>query len=171
MNGDEDSCLVRRFKNGDEKAFNVLFEKYKQSIYSICYRYVRNEPDARELTQDVLLKVYRNLKKFDERSKFFTWVYRITVNTCISFKRKLQPDVEYSNSVPIQKERNMALKKAIDDAIAQLPARQRMSFVLRQFEGYTFEEVAEIMGISAGAAKANHFQAIRKLRVLLKDWI
>ncbi len=171
MNGNDDSILVRRYKEGDEKAFDSLFEKYEQSIYSICYRYVRNEPDARELTQDVFLKVYKNLKKFDERSKFFTWVYRIAVNTCISFKRKVHREVELNSPIPNPVERDMVLKKAIDDAITKLPGRQRMSFVLRHFEGYTFEEIGEIMAISTGAAKANHFQAIKKLRVLLKDWI
>jgi len=63
------------------------------------------------------------------------------------------------------------LKKAIDDALSKLPSRQRMTFILRHYEGYTFEEISEIMGISTGAAKANHFQAVKKLRIYLKDWV
>lgn len=171
LNGNDDLSLVRRYKNGDEKAFDSLFEIYEHSVYSICYRYVRNDADARELTLDVFIKIYRNLKKFNEKSKFFTWVYRIAVNTCISFKRKAHNEAEIDSSIPNPSERNLVLKKAIDDALAKLPGRQKMAFILRQYEGYTFEEIGEIMGISSGAAKANHFLAIKKLRILLKDWI
>ncbi len=168
---DDDSLLIKRYKEGDEDAFDSLFEKYHQPIYSICYRFVRNEEDAKEITQDVFLRIYRNLKKFNEKSKFFTWVYRITVNTCISFKRKFHSTEELDGSFPAQQERNIALKKAIDDAMAKLPERQRMTFILRHYEGYTFDEIGEIMDITTGAAKANHFQAIKKLRIMLKDWI
>ncbi|MCK4941896.1 sigma-70 family RNA polymerase sigma factor [candidate division WOR-3 bacterium] len=88
MSGNEDAHLVKAFKKGDEEAFDRIFEIYRVPIYSICYRFTRNDADARDLTQEVFIKVYRNLKNFNERSKLFTWVYRITVNTCISFKRR-----------------------------------------------------------------------------------
>ncbi|MGB9719985.1 MAG: RNA polymerase sigma factor [bacterium] len=171
MNDDSDLSLVRRYKDGEEKAFDALFEKYQQPVYSICYRYVRNDADARELTQDIFIKIYRNLKKFNEKSKFFTWAYRIAVNTCISFKRRSRNEIVLDSSMSNPSERNLILKKAIDDALAKLPGRQKMAFILRYYEGYTFDEIGEIMGISSGAAKANHFQAISKLRVFLKDWI
>lgn len=173
MNGDEDSILVRDFKNGNEKAFDRLFEKYQISLYSICYRFTRNESDARELTQDVFLKIYNNLKKFNEKSKFFSWVYRITVNTCISFKRK-QKQPELNNESPTQSISlgdKVRMKIAIDDALLKLPERQRVSFILHHYEGYTFDEIGRIMNITTGAAKANHHHAIRKLRVFLKGWI
>ncbi|MEO0122580.1 MAG: sigma-70 family RNA polymerase sigma factor [candidate division WOR-3 bacterium] len=168
---DEDSSLVKRYKSGDETAFDALFEKYQQPIYSICYRFVRNEDDAKELTQEIFIKIYNNLKEFNEKCKFFTWVYRITVNTCISFKRKLHKTTELDGSISNPAERNLILKKAIEDAIARLPERQKTAFILRHFEGYTFEEIGEIMKISTGAAKANHFQAIKRLRSLLKDYL
>jgi RNA polymerase sigma-70 factor (ECF subfamily) len=171
MKGDEDISYVKRFKNGDEKAFDELFEKYQGSLYSICYRFSRNDADARDLTQEVFIKIYNNLKKFNEKSKFFTWVHRIAVNTCISFKRKehnIQPN--YS-SASISMDEKVRMKIAIDDALAKLPKRQRMSFILHHYEGYTFSEVGGLMKISSGAAKANHYQAIKKLRILLKDWL
>ncbi len=172
MKGDEDAIYVRRFKAGDGKAFDELFEKYQLSVYSICYRYSRNEADARELTQDTFMKVYNNLNKFREKSKFFTWLYRITVNTCLSFKRKqkeplldLEPAKE---SVDLGK--RVRMKIAIDDALLKLPKRQKLCFILRHYEGHTFFEIADIMGITTGAAKANHHHAIKKLRVLLETW-
>lgn len=173
MNGQEDEALVRSFKSGDEKAFDLIFEKYRMPVYSICYRYTRNEADACDLTQEVFVKVYRNLKKFKMRSKLFTWVYRITVNTCISFKRReraLEPLPETLSDARHSGER-VALRVAIDDALRKLPKRQRMTFILHHYEGYTFHEVGEIMGISIGAAKANHYHAVRKLRALLEDWL
>lgn len=173
MNGQEDANLVRAFKGGDEDAFDRIFDKYHVPIYSICYRFTRNEADARELTQDVFIKVYRNLRKFNERSKFFTWVYRIAVNTCISFKRrnrKLLPLLETEpKRDPVGQ--SVRLKVAIDDALKKLPDRQRMAFILRHYQGYTFDEIAEIMNITTGAAKANHYQAVRKLRSYLEDWL
>jgi len=173
VNGQEDADLVRAFKNGDEEAFDRIFEKYHVPIYSICYRFTRNDADARELTQDVFIKVHRNLRKFNERSKFFTWVYRITVNTCISFKRRNRALPPFLEAEPRRDPvgQRVRLKVAIDDALRRLPDRQRMAFILRHYQGYTFDEIGDIMGITTGAAKANHYQAVRKLRNYLKGWL
>ena len=173
MNGQEDEVLVRSFKKGNEKAFDRIFEKYRMPVYSICYRYTRNEADACDLTQEVFIKVYRNLEKFQMRSKLFTWVYRITVNACISFKRRQRQHEPLPATLSDTRHtgEGVVLKVAIDDALKRLPERQRMTFILHHYEGYTFSEVGEIMGISSGAAKANHYHAIRKLRNLLEDWL
>jgi RNA polymerase sigma-70 factor (ECF subfamily) len=174
MNGDDDVLLVKEFKKGQDKAFDILFDKYRLSVYSICYRYTRNGEDAREITQDVFIKVYRNLDKFNEKSKLFTWLYRIVVNTCLSFirKNKVRNDPpELTDSAAISMEERLVMKKAIDDALQDLPDRQRMAFILRHYDGYKFDEIAELMGITSGAAKANHHHAIIKLRYLLKEWL
>jgi RNA polymerase sigma-70 factor (ECF subfamily) len=178
MNGDEDSVLVREFKAGNEKAFDRVFDKYQLSIYSICYRFTRNDADAREVTQDIFIKVYRNLCKFNERSKLFTWMYRIAVNTCISFTRTRKRHNRWSRYTEYEPpdqtlpmDMRIAMKKSIDDALMQVPERQRMCFILHHYEGYTFAEVASIMGITTGAAKANYHHAIRKLRAALEQWL
>jgi RNA polymerase sigma-70 factor (ECF subfamily) len=173
MNGEnEDIILVRKFKNREEGAFDKIFEKYKVPLYSICYRYTRNDADAHDLCQEVFIKVYRGLNGFNEKSKFFTWFYRIAVNTCISFKRhqRVSNPILYelpAKSLPLDE--RISMKVAIDDALIRLPERQRLSFILRHYEGYTFQEIGEIMGISLGAAKANHFHAVKKLQVMLKE--
>jgi len=173
MNGDEDILLVREFKNGNEKAFDRIFEKYRVSLYSICYRFTRNDADARELTQDVFKKIYHNLTKFNEKSKFFTWVYRIAVNTCLSFKRRQKvPELHYESVHNTgSMEQRVRMKIAIDNALSRLPERQRLCFILHHYDGYTFAEIGEIMGITTGAAKANHHHAVNKLRILLKEWV
>jgi RNA polymerase sigma-70 factor (ECF subfamily) len=173
MNDDEDILLVREFKDGNTRVFDRLFEKYQVSLYSICYRFTRNDSDARELTQDILIKVYRNLKQFNERSRFFTWLYRIAVNACLSFKRKQKHHALHYDPPPQTQpmDERVSMKIAIDNALKKLPQRQRISFILRHYEGYTFNEIGEIMGITTGAAKANHHQAVKKLKVLLKEWV
>jgi len=173
MKGDKDEDLVSAFKKGDEQAFERLFEKYRMPIYSICYRFLRNEADAQEVVLDVFTKIFHNIGKFREKSKFFTWAYRISVNTCISYRRAhkvvhLEPDPK--NISPSMGDR-VRMKVAIDDALASLPERQRMCFVLRFYQGYTFQEIGDIMAITSGAAKANHHHAIKKLRNSLKGWL
>jgi RNA polymerase sigma-70 factor (ECF subfamily) len=173
MKSDEDAIHVDNFKNGDEKAFDHLYNRYHISVYTLCYRYSRNEADARELTQDVFLKVYRKLHNFQGRSKFFTWLYRITVNTCLSFQRSSKQD---NRAVQIPRDhpglgKRIRMKVAIDRALLKLPKRQKLCFVLHHYNGYTFAEIGDIMKITTGAAKANHFHAVRKLRIMLKDWL
>jgi RNA polymerase sigma factor (sigma-70 family) len=173
VNDHEDKNLVERFKSGDEESFDRIYEKYKVPVYSICYRYTRNGADACELMQDVFIKIYRNLDRFNERSKLFTWIYRITANTCISFKRRERKDETplpvCPKSDPVGEK--VIMKVAIDNAVQKLPPRQRMAFILRNYDGYTFEEIGVMMGITTGAAKANHHQAVKKMRVYLKDWL
>jgi RNA polymerase sigma-70 factor (ECF subfamily) len=173
VSAQEDDILVRRFKRGEEDAFDRIFEKYTVPVYSLCYRYTRNEADARDISQEIFIRIYRNLDKFRGRSKLSTWIYRITVNACISFKRSER------HTLPLQEQRvpeaalreRTQMKVAIDRALYELPRRQRMAFILRHYGGYTFGEIGEIMGISTGAAKANHHHAVGKLRISLKDWL
>lgn len=173
MNGREDENLVLAFKNGDESAFDELYEKYHMPIFTVCFRYTRNEADALDLTQETFIKVYRNLHKFRLQSKLFTWLYRIAVNTCISFKRKEHKLENLPATIPDKRlsGERIGLKIAIDNALGKLPDRQRMAFILRHYDGYTFEEIGRMMGITAGAAKANHHHAVKKLRLFLKDWL
>lgn len=173
MHDQEDKNLVSAFKNGNDRAFDHIYDKYHVAVYGICYRYTRNEADALDLTQDIFIKVYRNLARFRMEAKFFTWLYRITVNTCLSFKRsrrRLEPMSAAESTIrPLGK--RVRLKMAIDDALAQLPERQRITFILHHYEGYTFKEIGEIMSITSGAAKANHHHAVKKLRLLLSKWL
>jgi RNA polymerase sigma-70 factor (ECF subfamily) len=172
MKGDCDEKLVLAFQHGDEQAFDRLFEKYRLPIYTVCYRFLRNEADTQEVTLDVFTKIYRNISKFRGKSKFFTWAYRIAVNTCMSFHRShktLQVDMDAAVVSHPMGER-IEMKVAIDNALAKLPDRQRMCFILHFYEGYTFKEIGDIMKITTGAVKANHHHAVRKLREHLKRW-
>jgi RNA polymerase sigma-70 factor (ECF subfamily) len=175
MKDETDSILVQEFKQGDEKAFNQLVLRYQKRIYDLTYRLVRNHEDAADLSQEAFVRAYRNLKRFEERSSFYVWLTRIAVNLCINFSRREKfksflsifdvsekPEVSVSPDMDMEKEE---LRRALDGAVKSLPERQRVTFVLRRHQ-----EIAQIMEISEGAAKANYFQAVKKLQRLLKKY-
>ncbi|MGB7063413.1 MAG: sigma-70 family RNA polymerase sigma factor [Candidatus Zixiibacteriota bacterium] len=180
MKDEKDSSLFLRFKQGDEKAFNQLVLRHQKRIYDLTYRLVRNRDDAADLSLEVFVRAYRNLKKFEERSSFYVWLTRIPVNLCINFSRRekfrsflsifdVSEKPELSSS-PEEQMQKHELKLAIDQAIKRLSERQRVSFVLKFHQGLTHREIAEMMGISEGAAKANYFQAVKKLQKLLGQY-
>ncbi|MGB2989341.1 MAG: sigma-70 family RNA polymerase sigma factor, partial [Candidatus Zixiibacteriota bacterium] len=88
MKDERDSNLIQEFKQGDEKAFNQLVLRYQKRVYDLTYRLVRNHEDAADLSQEVFVRAYRNLKKFEERSSFYVWLTRIAVNLCINFSKR-----------------------------------------------------------------------------------
>jgi RNA polymerase sigma-70 factor (ECF subfamily) len=173
MKGDEDDILATAFKQGDEKAFDRLFEKYRLPVYSVCYRFLRNDADTQEVVLDIFTKIFHNIRKFHGKSMFFTWIYRIAVNACLSFKRSHKTRSIVNDPVDTSRplDERIRLKVAINDALGCLPERQRMCFILRYYEGYTFREIGDIMRITSGAVKAHHHHAVRKLRGLLKGWL
>jgi len=181
MNDENEATLVRKSKRGDEKAFNHLVFLYRKRIYDLVYRMVRNHQDAADLSMEVFVKAYRGLKDFEERSSFYGWLTKIAVNLCINFYRRekfrwflslldLGKELAVVDS-PAEKMEKKELQLAIDRAVKSLPPRQRITFVLRFYEHLPYQEIAEILGITEGAAKANYFQAIQKLKKFLAPYV
>ena len=180
MNEENDSDLVRRFKQGDEKAFNQLVLLYQKKIYDMIYRMIRNHEDAADLSMEVFVRAYKSLINFEERSSFYVWLTRIAVNLCINFvkREKFRSflsifDIAERPAVinsPADRMHINELNSAIDQAIQSLPPRQRTTFILKFYQDLSHQEIAKIMGISEGAAKANYFQAIQKLQKLLAPY-
>jgi RNA polymerase sigma-70 factor (ECF subfamily) len=180
MKDERDSTLIQEFKQGDEKAFNQLVLRYQKRIYDLTYRLVRNREDAADLSQEVFVRAYRNLRKFQERSSFYVWLTRIAVNLCINFSRREKfrsflsifdvsekPEASVSPDKDVEKEE---LRLALDRAVKSLPERQRITFVLKRYQDLPYKEISQIMEISEGAAKANYFQAVKKLKKLLVQY-
>jgi RNA polymerase sigma-70 factor (ECF subfamily) len=180
----EDIELIRRFRNGDESGFDELVRRYRQRIYAVVYRLVRNPEDAAELAQDVFVRAYRALGKFREESGFYTWLYRIAVNASFSFlksrrgRRKAdageQLDQEAvmnlpSADYPLQAFEQARQRDAIAAAVDRLPDRQRTVFVMRQYQDLANDEIARVLKCPVGTVKANYFFAVRNLRQRLKD--
>lgn len=177
----DDNVLIDRFLAGDERAFNTLAEKYKRKIYLTAYRLLGNHEDARDITQEVIIKMYNELKNFRRESSIYTWIYRITTNLSLNElkKRKIRNFFDYDEveewlfkdetQSPELSYRENELSNKIQEAISKLPDKQKTVFTLRYYDGLSYEEISEILGTSIGALKANYFHAINKLQKELKN--
>jgi RNA polymerase sigma-70 factor (ECF subfamily) len=143
-------------------------------VFAVCYRYLGNREDAADLTQEVFIRAYRSISRFRGDSAFSTWLHRIAVNACLSFKtsasqrrrpEELADDV-VDTQTPSADERLDARMRgaALREALATLPEKQRMTVILKVIEDRTHAEVAEMLGITVGTVKANLFYAIQNLR-------
>ena len=169
----EERAAIEACLSGDASAFDVLVVRHQKSIQRVCYRFTGNTEDAADLTQEVFVKAYRSLPKFRGTSAFSTWLYRIAVNACLSFKASRKnraedwdedhdivaegPSAEESLDSRLNSE---TVRKALDT----LPEKQRVTVIMKVLEERTHAEVAEILGSNVGTVKANLFFAIRNLR-------
>ncbi len=179
-----DSELVLQAKQGSESAFEELVYRYDRSVLSIALKYVRSEDEAKDIYQEVFIRVYRGLKKFEMRSEFSTWLFRITTNVCLSHKSRSKDNLKVSlnNTVDDENEFELADEKfnanemidsvdindLVNAALETLNPKQRMTFVLKHYEGYKIREIAEMMNCKEGTIKKYLFDAIRNLRKKLK---
>jgi len=164
------------FKIEDDRVFGQLVNRYKERIYSVVLRIVKNRDEAKDLAQEAFVKAYRNRQSFRAESAFYTWVYRIAVNLSLNFiKRDRSRQAESIDTLASTTLSELApdkleqaeLGQAIADAIDKLPARQKTVFVLRHYEEKPHAEIAEILSITEGAVKANYHQAVQKLKTYL----
>lgn len=180
MTAGEDRELVARFKSGDQAAFNQLVRLYQKKVYLVAFRMVRDEEEAKDLTQEVFIKMFSALADFRGEAGIFTWAYRATVNLAINHLRRKKiiswvPLLE-AEERPAQEPEGLteretgALKKAITEAVKKLPPKQRAIFILRHYDELPNEEIAKIVGKSVGAVKANYFQALQKMKKHLAAW-
>jgi RNA polymerase sigma-70 factor (ECF subfamily) len=177
-----DAELIESFLDGDEGAFNEIVERYKKRIYYAAYRMVKNHEDAMDISQEVFIRAYKSIRWFNKSSSLYTWLYRITINLSInhikkesSYKRvgidevTLESTDRWSN--PRDSFESAQLNGNINQAVDRLPIRQRTVFMMRIFDELRYEDISQVMGITVGAAKANYFHAVNKLREYLKDVI
>lgn len=181
----EDLEKVEEFLRGDLEAFEFLFDKYREKVFRIAYRFVRNKEDALEVAQDVFLRVHGGMAKFKTDSKFFTWLYRITVNRAIDFtrskKKRLalevdQPFLEAQERTlpgrapvedPADAAQEKELKERIEEAVKMLSENHRTVFLLHAMENLSYKEIATVMECSVGTVMSRLFYARKKLQELL----
>jgi RNA polymerase sigma-70 factor (ECF subfamily) len=164
---------------GARAAFEVLVERYKNSIYGLAFRMLRNHEDAADISQDVFLKAYEALTTFKKKSSFHTWLYRIATNSCINYLRKqtAQQEVELATyhaarqADTLDSLYKIELQDVVNTAIDRLPEKQKATVILRVCEGLSHREVSKQLCCSVGTAKANYFHAIRNLRRFMKNYI
>jgi RNA polymerase sigma-70 factor (ECF subfamily) len=183
-----DTDLINKAQSGDESAFNELVCRYDRSVLSIALKYVNDRDDAKDIYQEVFLRVFRGLKKFQFKSEFSTWLYRITTNVCLTFIRsgkkhtmmRIDNDMEtdyVDNITGADSESNspesFLLRNEITDnvneALEKLSPKQKMIFILKHYEGYKIREISEMLNSSEGTIKKYLFEANHKLRVHLSE--
>jgi RNA polymerase sigma-70 factor (ECF subfamily) len=169
-----DDELVRECLSGDEHAFEILLLRYQGPVYNAVLRMVRNRDEASDLTQTAFLKAYEQLRSFDSRHKFFSWLYRIAVNEAINHVkrlRRLEPiDGEWASAARNPEDALVGadLSVHVQDALMRLPYDYRAVLVLRHFEGCSYEEMAAIVGVAEKTVKSRLFSARRQLKELLE---
>lgn len=179
----EDRIYVERAQNGDTAAFRELVERYKHQVYYLALDMLSNPQDAEDMSQEVFIKAYRYLNGFRGDAKFSSWIYRITINTCIDQRRKkamksakqtqtldereLPQQASLSGDAeahPEKKAEASLMQKHIDQALQKLSDKERAIFILRHYHQKKFHEIADIRKITVGSAKGTLFRAIQKLQ-------
>jgi RNA polymerase sigma-70 factor (ECF subfamily) len=169
----DDTILVGRCLEGDDRAFDMLLERYERKVFNGVMRLVNSRDDAKDITQNVFLKVYQNLGRFDARYKFFSWIYRIAVNESINFlhsKKPVGPVDEQLPSTrrgPLENLRGAELGDAVQDALMRLSPDYRTVVVLRHFHGCSYREMSEILEIREETVKSRLFSGRKMLRDLM----
>lgn len=155
-----DEELVQLCLQGDRAAFAEIVNRYQKQIYSLAYRLTNNAEDAQDLTQEVFIKLYQVLDKFDGKRNFFSWMYKVATNVCYTaLRRKPQqsvplekviefaPIIPQSDSQPEDYTERKEIQRLIQEAVAQLPENYRVPIVLRYVEEMSYQQIAEAMGL------------------------
>ena len=183
---DNDQELVRRVQAGDQSAFNLLVLKYPHRVLKLVGRFVHDATEAEDVAQEAFLKAYRALSSFRGDSAFYTWLYRIAINTAknaLVSQRRRPVDFDLDLQDPEQFERQAKLKEAdtpegvllteeirevVERAMEQLPEDLRTAIVLRELEGLSYEEIAEAMDCPVGTVRSRIFRAREAIDKKLK---
>jgi RNA polymerase sigma-70 factor (ECF subfamily) len=181
-----DADLIREAQKGSHRAFEELVRRYSERAYRAAFRVVRDPQIAEDVLQEALLKAYRSLRSFENRSSFYTWLYRITVNLALDRQRreKRGPTLEWNDevardveprgvvSVPADPEvasQRVQLRELVAEGIRGLPDGQREVLLLREVEGLSYEEIAQSMAISKGTVMSRLHYARKKMIAFLRE--
>ena len=186
---ENDFDLVNAFKRGDHSAFEKIVLKYQDRVYNLCYRFLGDKQEAEDSAQDIFIKVYKALKGFKLKSSFYTWLYRIVINTCknrvksLEFRRaksriSIDDDqdrndhgisgiIDNINLPDMNIEKNEKIKR-IQEAIDSLPPDQKTMVILRDIEGLSYDEIASVTKNRLGTVKSKLSRARLSLRTKLE---
>jgi len=177
VTGETDKELVRRVQKGDRRAFDLLFTRYRHKLHALVGRYIRDQHEVDDVVQEAFVKAYRALPRFRGESAFYTWLYRIAVNTAKNYlvsrgRRPPDVDVDIEDAEIVDgtdalresanPENSLArdqLEAAIHQALRELPDDLRSAVTLREFDGLSYEQIAEIMDCPVGTVRSRIFRA------------
>lgn len=165
--------LVRGCQEGDTEAMESIYTAYKSSLFNLAYRFTSDSFLAEDLLQEIFIKIFLNIKKLRSPEAFTTWLYRIAVNTCMSFVRKKgktrEVAMEEIKDAGHSENTGNQVRLQLEQALKVLPPRQKIVFQLHDVEGFTHTEIARIMKSSEGTAKSQLFKARMKIRNYLRS--
>lgn len=181
--------LVSRYRDGDQRAFELLVKRYQRKVYGLAFGIVHNPEDALDVSQEAFVKVHRYIDKFEGSASFYTWLYRIVVNLCIDHLRRSgrSQSVEYDDAIdrtdgvlsaeaivptrlgsnPAKALRDKRLLEAIGQGLQTLSPNHRSVIVMRELEGLSYKEMAKIMECSKGTIMSRLFHARKRLQAYL----
>ncbi|MFD0991323.1 RNA polymerase sigma factor [Mariniflexile jejuense] len=176
-----DQHYINLVISGDTNAFSVLVDRYKDLVYTLTLRMLKNREEAEEVSQDTFIKVYKSLNKFKGDSKFSTWIYKIAYNSCLD---RLKKNKKFFNDVPIDQFTEHQIKtidnvlhhleikeqeQTIQDCIALLPSDDAFLLTLFYFEEQSLDEISKAMNLSPNNVKVKLFRSRKKLATILKE--
>jgi RNA polymerase sigma-70 factor (ECF subfamily) len=180
--------LMARVAKGDDEAFEVLVTRHQTSVLNLIYRFLGDRTQAKDLTQEVFIRVWRRSKGYKPTAKFTTWIYRITANLCFNelrssrrkkwFQflrsdgiRKDQTEQDFADGSPSPEDLLLAKERSrqISDALQSLPENQRMALILKRYDDLSYQEIAQVLGCSVSAVESLLVRAKRTLQEKLKN--
>lgn len=189
---DSDIQLMLSFKNGDQRAFQQLFDKYKKRVVNFCYRYCGQRTTAEDLSQEIFIRVYRAAGTYRPKAKFSTWLFKIATNVCLNevrkpvYKAKLESidrdpgeekaavkeiAMEPDRSIPDRLLETHQQQVQVRDAMEQLPVQQRAALLLRATEGFSYQEIGRQMGCSENRIKTLIHRGRKRMKKILgSNW-
>jgi len=182
-----DEELVEFCQRGQGQHFELLVRRYMQKAFHIAFGFTRDTESAKDLSQDAFLRAYTRIKQFDGRSSFYTWFYRIVVNVCLDYKRRSKRTAadEFDENVESQMEPSHQparppspdqhvlageISRKVDTALQTLPAKQKTAFILKNQQGLSIKEIAELMETAEGTVKVHLHRAVTALRHSLAEF-
>ena len=182
----EDLELVTRSQTGDTSAFEQLFRRYQSDVYQTAYAFMGNTDDAQDMTQEAVVRAYQSLRKFRQESSFRTWITRIVTNLCLDeLRKRKRRRTESLDGNPVIQQKVVTQASALDSLIEAekheqlqsmltlLPEKYKALIVLRDVQGYSYNEIADILGCSLGRVKSRLHEARQELKrhFVRRRWI
>lgn len=179
-----DATAIARARTGDSDAFRTIVERHGRNVFRLAFRMTGNENDAEDIVQETFLKAYKQLNRYESRSSFGTWLFRIAANCSLDLIRSRKSRQEVGMASGEERDRldivpsaapgpdRLAVSKEVGlrvaEAMAELSVQERTAFVLRHFEGLSIEQISGMLGVNGNAAKHSIFRAVQKLRRALE---
>lgn len=178
---DDNEQLVLALQQGNENAFDLLYERHHRSVLNIAFRLLSSRDAAEDIAQEIFVKLYTSPKSYHPTAKFTTWLYRITYNACIDEMRRSKntgvlPEgydlyISTTDISPESAAESNELARAVQSAIASLPEKQRAAVVLQRYEGLSYQEIADVMKTSLPSVESLLFRAKESLKTRLVSYV